>query len=276
MEKTLFDLITESTAFLQEREPNFKPQIGIILGSGLGGAVKDFKILSEIPYGDIPNFPVSTVIGHKGSLILAENKSKHIAILSGRFHYYEGYSMQKLTFPLRVLIALGIETMIVTAAAGGLQAHFAEGQILLLRDQINLMPEHPLRGPNDERLGVRFPDMSEAYSADLRRSMQRVAESVSGNRLEEGVYAALAGPSLETPAEYAFLHRIGADLVGMSVASEVIVARHAEIPVLGLVLVSNVCYPPEAVRHTTAEMVVEVAENASTRMAKLLGGFIGI
>lgn len=274
MGKPLYDLIAESTAFLQEREQGFKPQFGIILGSGLGGAVRNIKVLSEIPYGDIPNFPVSTVIGHKGSLIFAEYAGRHIAILSGRFHYYEGYSMQKLTFPLRVLIALGIETLIVTAAAGGLQANFIEGQILLLRDQINLMPDHPLRGPNDERLGVRFPDMSEAYSKVLRLRMHRVAEAITGNPLEEAVYAALAGPSLETPAEYAFLHHIGADLVGMSVASEVIVARHAEIPVLGLAVVSNVCYPPEAVGYTTAEMVVEVAENASSGLGKLIEGFI--
>lgn len=269
-----FEQIAEAVNFIRQQWPDLHAETGIILGSGLGNAIEGLEVIAELPYSKITHFPLSTTIGHKGSLILAGWKGAQAIILSGRFHYYEGYSMQEVTFPVRVLKALGIENLIITAAAGGLWEHYREGQIILLKDHINLMSVHPLRGVNEDRLGIRFPDMSEAYARNLREFFLQEYQSVTGSALEEGVYVSLQGPSLETPAEYLFLHRIGADLVGMSVVPEVIVAVHAGLKVAGLIVVSNVCYPPEAVKHTTAEMVIESAGRASQKLAHLIRSFL--
>jgi purine-nucleoside phosphorylase len=190
--------------------------------------------------------------------------------MAGRLHYYEGWTMQQITFPIRVLGALGIERLILTNASGGVNPHLRSGDIVIVRDHINLLPENPLRGPNDERIGPRFPDMSQPYDPDLRRLALEVARA-RGIRAVEGVYSALQGPNLETPAEYAMLRLLGSDCTGMSSVPEVLVARHQGIPVLLLSLVTNTAYPPSVIRETTVDDVVAIAKAAEPRLTQLLG-----
>ncbi len=218
-----------------------KPSIGLVLGSGLNLLADEIASADMIPYRDVPNFPVSTVEGHAGELMIGTLGGKSIIAMRGRAHYYEGYSMQRVTFPVRALRALGVETLIVTNAAGGVNQNFRAGDVMLITDHINLVGmigNNPLRGPNDAALGPRFPDMSEAYDPALREKTRAVAKK-QGIELREGVYVMLAGPSFESPADVRFLRLIGVDAVGMSTVPEVIVARHGGMRVLGLSLISN-------------------------------------
>lgn len=214
------------------------PEIGVILGSGLGDFGSGMKESVVIPYSEIPGFPVSSVVGHSGKLLLGSMEGLSLAVMSGRVHYYEGYRMEQVVFPARVLGRLGVRTLIVTNAAGGIHRDFKPGDLMVITDHINLMGANPLHGPNLGDLGVRFPDMSEAYGKPLRGLALRAAESV-GIRLQQGVYVAVAGPSYETPAEIEMFRRCGADAVGMSTVPEVIAAGHMGLRVLGISCITN-------------------------------------
>ncbi|MDH4615932.1 purine-nucleoside phosphorylase [Brevibacillus sp. AY1] len=215
-----------------------KPTIGLVLGSGLGVLADEIENPVVIPYDEIPGFTKSTVVGHKGQLVIGKLRGKQVVAMQGRFHYYEGHDLDAVVFPIRVMKLLGVETMIITNAAGGINESYGEGNLMLIRDHINLTARNPLIGPNDDEMGTRFPDMSEAYSKDLRNLAKNVAEE-QGINLQEGVYVGLLGPSYETPAEIRMLRILGADAVGMSTVPEVIVARHMNVKVLGISCISN-------------------------------------
>jgi purine-nucleoside phosphorylase len=262
----------EAVAVVRDRI-NVVPEVGIILGSGLSTLAEAVAGASTIPYTELPHFPLSTIEGHAGCLVAGRLAGQPVAVLQGRAHFYEGYSPQQVTLPVRVLHRLGVRTLIVTNAAGGLNPAFEPGDLMLITDHINLVGmagAHPLRGPNDPAFGPRFPDMSQAYDPRLRALAQRVAQPGSWV-LREGVYACVAGPSFETPAEVRFLHLIGADAVGMSTAPEVTVARHAGMRVLGVSGISNVAISaPIADRETTHGEVLETGKIIVPRLIGLL------
>ena len=234
--------VDDTVSFLKEKMKQ-APSVVIILGTGLGGLVDSIEVDTLLPYEKIPNFPRSTVEGHRGNLILGKLNGKDVAVLQGRFHYYEGYSTRELTFPLRVLSLLGAETLIVTNTAGGLDTGFNPGTIMAIRDHLNFIGENPLRGENVDAWGPRFPDLSEPYDTELLDITMQCAEKLHMTNVTTGVYVAIPGPSLETPAETRFLKNAGADAVGMSSVPEVIVAKHAGMKVLGLSAVANVNDP---------------------------------
>lgn len=264
----LYEQILEAVAFIRTKT-DFRPRTGIILGTGLGNLTDDVEIAAEIVYRDIPHFAASTVESHKGKLVFGLLGSHPVAIMAGRFHYYEGWTMQQVTFPVRVLKLLDIERLIITNASGGVNPHLRAGDIVVARDHINLLPEHPLRGANDERLGPRFPDMSNTYDIGLRRRVLDIAKATR-IRAVEGVYSAMQGPNLETPAEYGMLRRLGSDCTGMSSVPEVLVARHSDLPVLMLSLVTNVAYPPAVIRETSVEDVIAAASAAEPKMSLII------
>ncbi len=260
--------IEQTRKYISE-ETKFKPQYGIILGTGLGGLVGEIKKEYELNYDDIPNFPVSTVESHRGKLIFGELSGKWIMAMQGRFHYYEGYSMKELTFPVRVMKALGIDTLFISNAAGGTSEKIKTGDLMILRDHINLLPEHPLRGRNYDALGPRFPDMLHTYDKKLIEKALEIARK-SNITCHTGVYAALSGPCLETPAEYNYMHTIGADAVGMSTVPEVIVARHMNMRVFAISAITDAGYPLEAIKETSLEDVIKVAKTAEPKMTKII------
>lgn len=230
----------EAAEWLRART-TYRPTVGIIAGSGLGGLAEGVESPDIFPYADIPHFPVSTVAGHAGRLVIGTLEGVSVCLMDGRVHFYEGYSLQEITLPVRVMARLGVSVCIVTNAAGGINADFEVGDIMVIQDHINLpglAGHNPLRGPNDDRLGPRFPDLSNAYSPTLRRLAHQVAAEL-GLTLREGVYAMVAGPNYETPAELRYLRLIGADAVGMSTVPEVLVARHSGMRVLGFSLITN-------------------------------------
>jgi purine-nucleoside phosphorylase len=229
--------IQNAASYLKEKIPH-QPTLGLILGSGLGVLADEIESPVQIDYQDIPDFPVSTVEGHAGQLVFGSLNGVQVAAMKGRFHYYEGYSFDKVTFPVRVMKELGIEKLIVTNAAGGVNESFSPGDLMLISDHINLMGSNPLIGPNDSRLGVRFPDLSEAYSRELRTAAKEIAEKIQ-LKVQEGVYVGNTGPTYETPAEIRMIRLMGGDAVGMSTVPEVIVARHAGMKVLGISCISN-------------------------------------
>ena len=261
----LYDQIQETVQFIRSKT-NFQPEFGIILGTGLGQLTDDIEVVFEILYADIPNFPISTVQGHQSKLIFGKLAGKNIVAMAGRFHFYEGYSMQQVTFPVRVLKFLEIKKLIISNVSGSTNAAYNAGDIVFIKDHINLQPENPLRGNNDERLGPRFPDMLKTYDRKLNAIALEIAKQ---NKItaHEGIYVALAGPNLETPAEYQFLHRIGGDLVGMSTVPEVLVARHMSLPVFVLSIVSNKCFPIEEITETTVEEVIQMANEVQPKMS---------
>ena len=233
------DKVEETVRFLQARIKN-RPEIVIILGTGLGGIIESLADETGFPYEEIPNFPRATVPGHRGNLIFGALSGKNVAVLQGRFHFYEGYSTRELTFPLRVLSLLGAKILIVTNAAGGLDTSLSPGTIMVIRDHLNFIGDNPLRGPNVEEWGPRFPDLSEPYDKNLIEKALQCAEKLHLDNITTGVYVAIPGPSLETPAETRFLRKAGADGVGMSSVPEVIVAKHAGMRVLGLSAIANI------------------------------------
>lgn len=228
----------EYAAQLVASRTPLRPRIGIILGSGLGGFADSLSDAARIPYTEIPSFPHSTAIGHAGRLVIGKTGEVAVAAMQGRVHLYEGYSAQEVAFPIRVFGRMGIRAVILTNAAGGISPNYQQGALVLIRDHINLQSQNPLVGANDDRLGARFPDMTQAYARDYR-AMAREEAGKLGMTLHEGIYAALLGPSYETPAEIEYLRRIGADLVGMSTVAEVIAARHMGIKVLAISCVTN-------------------------------------
>ena len=233
----MLEKIKETATFLKKEYP-VMPETAIILGTGLGELVNHIDIEKEIPYQHIPNFPVSTVEGHSGKLIFGKLGTKEILAMQGRFHYYEGYDMKQVTFPVRVMKQLGIKHLFVSNAAGGMNPAFAVGDLMIIRDHINLFPEHPLRGKNFEELGVRFPDMSEAYSKRLIDKALKIAAD-NNIKVQQGVYVGTQGPTFETPAEYKYFHTIGGDAVGMSTVPEVIIARHGGIEVFAISVITD-------------------------------------
>ena len=264
----LFEQIEVAKAFLEPYKAD-SCTLGIILGTGLGTLTKDMEIHHRISYQDIPHFPVSTVESHAGELLFATLNNVPVIALAGRFHYYEGYSAQELTFPIRVLKSLGVQTLLISNAAGSTRADLEAGDLVLIKDHINLHPDNPLRGRNDDRLGLRFPDMMHAYAPRLRSMAKELGKDLE-IELKEGVYVGLQGPNLETPAEYNFINIIGGDLVGMSTVPEVLVARHANMEVLAISVVSNKCFPIESLTETTLEEVIEVVGKASNKLTKLV------
>ena len=248
------------------------PQVGLILGSGLGGYADGFRDARAIEYGAIPNFPVSHVPGHKGRLMLGERGGKRCVAMQGRVHMYEGHSAATVAFPARVLVALGAKVIIVTNAAGGLNPSWSPGTLMLIRDHIDLLRDHALRGPNDDRLGPRFPDMTRAYAPELRALVKATAASKQIH-LEEGVYVAMPGPCYETPAEVRMLQGLGADATGMSTVPEVVVARHMGARVIGISCITN-----QAAGITGAELshaeVTETANRVRTTFESLLDGIL--
>lgn len=268
----LYDQIKEAVEYLQT-QTEFQPRYGIILGTGLSSLTDEMEVDIAIPYRFIPHFPVSTVESHKGQLIFGKLDGVPVVAMAGRFHYYEGYTMQQVTFPVRVLKALGIHHLFISNAAGGTNGEYQAGDIVLVRDHINLQPDNPLRGSNDERLGPRFPDMLRTYDRILNAKALGIAKK-NDIRAHEGVYVALPGPNLETPAEYNFLHTIGGDLVGMSTVPEVLVARHSDLPITVMSVVTNRCFPISEIKETTVEDVIAVAQSAEPRMRIILGGLL--
>lgn len=245
-----------------------KPVVGIVLGSGLGNLTSNIQIEHTIPYKDIPNFPVSTVEGHQGALIIGKLNGVSIIAMKGRFHYYEGYSAQQCTFPIRVMHALGIKQLVLSNASGGVNENFEIGDIMLINDHINLLPDNPLRGKNIDELGPRFPDMSEPYSKQLNAIIKNVASS-NKIRLQEGIYAALSGPTYETPAEYNYIRIIGADAVGMSTVPEVIVANHIGLPCVALSIITDLGVKGKIVE-ISHEEVQEIAQKSEPIMTFLI------
>jgi len=244
------------------------PEVGIILGTGLGNLIVD-KIRNQIviPYEDIPNFPTSTVEFHKGKLIYGDLAGKKILAMQGRLHYYEGYSMQQITFPVRVMKFAGIKTLLISNAAGNLNLNWKKGELMLLDDHINLQPDNPLRGMNDDDLGPRFPDMSQPYSKILNQKLISIAEK-GGVTLHVGVYACVSGPNLETRAEYRYLQRIGAHAVGMSTVPEVIVANHAGLPCCAISVLTDDC-DPDNLQPANIDEIISVAGKAENKLSEL-------
>jgi len=263
----MLETIKQTESFLRSKVKNI-PEIAIILGTGLGELVKEIDIEDEISYEKIPNFPVSTVEGHSGKLIFGKLGGKPIIAMQGRFHYYEGYDMQQVTFPIRVFQSLGIKYLFVSNAAGGMNNSFEIGDIMLIEDHINLFPEHPLRGKNFNELGVRFPDMSEAYDKNLRQMVSEIAKE-NNIKIQYGVYVGTSGPTFETPAEYNYFRVIGGDAVGMSTVPEVIVANHAKMKVLAFSIITDLGVIGKIVE-VSHEEVQEAAKIAQPKMAYLM------
>ena len=233
----MLERIKETTDFINGKI-DFSPEIGIVLGTGLGKLANEIDVTASLPYAEIPNFPMSTVKGHEGKLIFGKLGGKNVVAMQGRFHYYEGYSMQELTFPIRVLKYLGIKLLVLSNAAGGINPDHNIGDLMIIRDHINLMGDNPLLGKNDDDLGPRFPDMSEPYDKKIIGTFTKIARHHNVH-FQTGVYAAVSGPTFETPAEYKYIRIIGADAVGMSTVPEAIVARHMDLPVFAVSVISD-------------------------------------
>ena len=248
------------------------PDVAVILGTGLGALAEHIRTEVVIDYADIPNFPLSTVESHAGRLLCGTLGGRVVVAMQGRFHRYEGYSLQQVTFPVRVLRALGAGTLVVSNACGGMHPLWAPGDLMLIADHINLLGDNPLIGPNDDSLGPRFPDMSEPYDAGLRTIAREVART-QGITLREGVYVAVQGPNLETRAEYRMLRQLGADVVGMSTVPEVIVAVHGGMKVLGLSIITDACLP-DALKPATVEEIIAVARKAEPHLTTLVQGVL--
>lgn len=261
----------EALQFIQEQTDQ-RPEYLIILGTGLGKIADQMSIETEIPYDDIPYFGASTVVSHEGKLLFGSLAGKQVVAMQGRFHYYEGYSMQQIVFPLRVLYSNGAETLFISNACGGMNSNYRRGDIMLIRDHVNMMGDNPLIGPNDDELGTRFPDMSEPYSQGLIEMAEQVAleENI---QMHKGVYAAFPGPMLETRAEYRMLRLVGADVVGMSTVPEVLAAVHMEMDVLGISVITDECFP-DCLEPVVLEDVLEAAGMAEPYVTKVMTGVL--
>lgn len=260
--------IEETVKFIQAKT-SFAPEYGIVLGSGLGNLVHEIEAEMELSYGDIPNFPEVTVKGHSGKLIFGYLSGKRIVAMSGRFHFYEGYEIDQVVFPIRLMKYLGAQTVLISNASGGINPKQKVGDLMLIKDHINLQPVHPLRGKNDEKLGPRFPDMLHAYNPKYIEIAQRVADE-NNIVCHQGVYVGVQGPTFETPAEYKAFHLLGGDAVGMSTVPEVIAARHCGLEVFGISVISDCGYPPEAMEDVSHDMVVAAAKDAEPKMTLII------
>lgn len=265
---SLYDRASEAARFILSRAQGRTPRVAVVLGSGLGGVADALEDGVEIPYSDIPHFVDSTVQGHDGKLILGSMGGVHVALMKGRAHFYEGYSMDEVTLPVRVFKLLGIGSLILTNAAGGTAPHLAPGALMAITDHINLMGENPLLGPNDERFGPRFPDMTSTYTPAYVEAAHEAAREI-GVVLFEGVYMALRGPSYETPAEIRMMRKLGADAVGMSTVPEAVVARHCGMQILAISCITNVAAGLSTAQIDHSE-VMTVGERAGKRLAELI------
>lgn len=262
-----YDQIIETTAWLEERI-GAKPEIALILGSGLGELADEFEASEAFDYADIPHFPTSTVVGHAGRLVFGKFSGRDCVAMQGRFHFYEGWRLDQVTFPVRIFAQLGCDLLVVTNSSGGINADWKPGDLMLIKDHINLTGQNPLHGPNDDRLGPRFPDMSHTYHLELRRFAMKRARSL-GIKLRTGIYMGVQGPSYETPAEIDMMRRMGGGAVGMSTVPEVIVAAHAGLKVMGISCITNLAagVSEHALTH---EEVTETAKQARSRFSHLL------
>lgn len=257
----------EQTVNFLKGKINTETEIGIILGTGLGGLVEDIEIIHSISYENVPNFPVSTVEGHSGRLIFGKLGGKSVVAMQGRFHYYEGYAAEKITFPVRVMKLLGVKCLIVSNASGGVNPEFEIGDLMVLNDHINLIP-NPLIGQNENTLGPRFPDMSEPYCPKMIAKAEKIANE-NNIKLQKGVYVAVTGPTLETPAEYLYFRKIGGDTVGMSTVPEVVVARHMDITCFAISVITDLGVPGK-IKKVTHEDVQAVAENTEPKLTLVI------
>lgn len=264
-------MIAEAVRAVQARMA-LAPDVAIILGTGLGGLADEMRVATRIPYEEIPGFPLSTVESHAGRLLLGTLAGRQVVAMQGRFHRYEGYSLQQIAFPVRVLHGLGARFLVVSNACGGMHPLWSPGELMLIADHINLLGDNPLVGPNDDRLGPRFPDMSEPYDARLR-ALARAVALEQGIPLREGVYVAVSGPNLETRAEYRMLRALGADVVGMSTVPEVIAAVHAGMRVLGVSIITDQCLP-DALEPATLGRIIAVARAAEPQLTALIRGVL--
>ncbi|PWG80050.1 purine-nucleoside phosphorylase [Pararcticibacter amylolyticus] len=264
----MFQNIYSTAEYIKKRIGDFEPEVGIILGTGLGGLVNDIEVHTKLLYANIPDFPVSTVEFHSGRLIFGMLQGKRVVAMQGRLHYYEGYDMKQITFPVRVMKVLGIRHLFVSNASGSLNPDFAKGDLMIIEDHINLQPDNPLRGRNYDEFGPRFPDMSYPYDMALVKKAKEIAQA-NNIRCHQGVYVSVTGPNLETRAEYRYLRNIGGDAVGMSTVPEVIVANHMGIPVFAVSVITDEGFhsSPEPV---SVEEIVKVAEDAEPKMTLVL------
>jgi purine-nucleoside phosphorylase len=262
----MWDKVQESVKYIKDKT-GFSPEYGVILGSGLGGFAQDIEVEFTLPYSDIPNFPVSTVEGHKGALVFGKIGDKNVVAMQGRFHYYEGYNMQQVTFPVRVMKYLGVSKLIVSNASGGVNPSYKVGDIVIIYDHINMMPKHPLRGHNDERFGPRFVNMSEPYSRKMITKAKEISTSL-GIEVKDGVYLGLQGPTYETLSEYRMVKAMGGDCVGMSTVPEVIVAKHMDMEVFGMSVITDMGNEAN-IEQVTHEEVLEAAKSAETKSTQL-------
>jgi len=266
----MLDKVLETIEFLKKKGFN-NPEAGIVLGTGLGGLVTKIENTIEIQYKEIPNFPVSTVEGHAGKLIYGELGGKKVVAMQGRFHYYEGYGAEQVTFPIRVMKNLGIKAIFLSNAAGGTNPKFTIGDIMFITDHISLLP-NPLIGPNDDRIGPRFPDMSKAYDKALIEKAESIAQKL-GIQYKKGTYLSTSGPTFETPAEYRYFRTIGADAVGMSTTPEVITARHMSLPVFAVSIITDLGVDGK-IEYTTHQSVQQAAEHSEGLMTQIISGLI--
>ncbi len=267
MAMSLREKVDEAKKFIQSKT-KIKPGIGIILGTGLGALAKEIEVENVLPYEDIPHFATSTIHGHEGNLILGKLMNKVIVAMQGRLHFYEGYSSEEITFPVRVMRKLGVNLLIESNVAGGMNPNFKAGDLMIITDHINLTGINPLIGPNDERLGPRFPDMCEPYDKKLIELCEKVALE-EGIKIHRGVYVGVTGPNLETPAEYRFLRLIGADAVGMSTVPEVIVAKHSGLKVLGISCITDECIP-DRLEPVDIRKILKIAKLSEPKMTRLV------
>lgn len=261
----------EAVAFIKERLP-IDPEYLLILGTGLGQLAEEMTVELELPYEEIPHFPVSTVESHAGKLLIGYLGGKSVMAMQGRFHYYEGYSMNQIAFPVRVAKMLGIQTLLVSNACGGLNPNFERGDIMLINDHINFLGDNPLIGPNDPDLGPRFPDMSQPYTERLLATAEQVALD-AGIKMHQGVYLAVSGPMMETKAEYRYMRQLGADVVGMSTVPEVIAAVHMSMEVLGISVITDECFP-DALEPVSLDDVLEAAAMAEPQLTRVVVGVL--
>jgi len=267
----MWEQVQETVNYIKAKT-NFIPEYGVILGSGLGGFTNDITIEFTLPYNEIPNFPVSTVEGHKGALVFGTIEGKKVVAMQGRFHFYEGYDMKQVTFPVRVMKYLGVSKLIVSNASGGVNPKYKVGSVVIIKDHVNMMPEHPLRGKNDERFGPRFVNMSEPYSRNMMAKAKDIAASLN-IEIHDGVYLGLQGPTFETLAEYKMVKALGCDCVGMSTVPEVIVARHMELETFGVSVITDMG-DEESIGTITHAEVLEAAKEAEPKVRSLIKNLI--
>lgn len=263
----MWEKVQQTVEYIKKKT-GFIPEYGVILGSGLGSFTDDIKIEYTLSYNEIPNFPVSTVEGHKGALVFGTIGNKKVVAMQGRFHFYEGYDMKEVTFPVRVMKYLGVEKLIVSNASGGVNPNYKVGSIVILKDHINMMPEHPLRGKNDERFGPRFVNMSEPFSKKMIAKAKEIAQDLNV-QVQDGIYLGLQGPTFETLAEYKMVKILGADCVGMSTVPEVIVARHMDLETFGISVITDMGNE-ESIETITHAEVLEAAKNAEPQVRNLI------